>query len=189
MSAKSHQPKAFYAFAAVPFLLSVIVAGWVLLADVRSTTDGLTRVIVPGKTTIHLTQVGLQAVFYEYESRIGDQVFDTSRKFKEMDCSLLNLANGAKVPLRRPRGTTSYTFTGHFSDYSVLEFRLEQPGEYECSCDYANPSGREQLVFAIGADQTGAILTMVSIEIVVLFLGIGASALGIALVYRKRNPR
>jgi hypothetical protein len=129
----------------------------------------------------------LQTVFYEYESRIGGQIFHTREKFKEMDCSLLNLANGAKVPLRRPRGTTSYTYTGHFSGYSVLEFRLEQPGEYELSCDYAAPARQEQLVFAIGANQAGAVFKIVSFEIFVLFLGTGVSAVGIALVYRKRN--
>jgi hypothetical protein len=184
---KSQRAKAFYAFAALPFLLSVIVTGWILLANLRSMTGGLVRAIVPGKATIHLTHGGLQTVFYEYESRIGNQVFHTSESFKEMDCSLHNLANGAKVLLRRSRGGTSYTYTGHFSGYSVLEFRLEQSGEYELSCDYADPAGQQQLVFAIGADQTGAIFKLVSIEILILFLGIGVSAVGIASVYRKRN--
>lgn len=187
MSGQGQRAKAYYALAAVPFLLSIIVFGWILLTDLRSMTGGFTRVIVPGKATIHLTHVGLQTVFYEYESRIGDQVFHTSTNFKEMDCGLLNLANRAKVPLRRPRGTTSYTETGHFSGYSVLEFRLEQPGDYEFSCDYTDPAREEHLIFAIGTDQTGAIFKTASIEILVLFLGIGVSAVGIALVYRKRN--
>jgi hypothetical protein len=179
--------RAYYALAVLPGVLAVVAFFWILFASLRSLTTNLTRVVFPGENSVQLTHIGLQTVFYEYESHAGNRSFHTSSDLEKMHCTLVNPVTGVNVPLRTPRAHTTYTLTGHYSGYSVLEFRLERPGEYDFTCNYTDQSEGQQVVFAVGPDNTGDIFKMVFVEIFVLFLGLGAGAAAIALVYRKRN--
>jgi hypothetical protein len=106
-----------------------------------------------------------------------------------MHCTLVNSVTGVSIPLRTPRVHTTYADTGHYSGYSVFEFRLESPGEYSFTCNYLDGSASEQVVFAVGPDNTGDIFKLVFLEMVVLFLGLGAGAAAIALIIAKGISR
>ena len=177
--------RAYYALALLPWIFTIIAFIWILLASIRAMTANLTRVIFPGETTVHLTHAGPQIVYYEYESRLGNRSFHTSDELKAMHCTLVNLITSVEIPLRNPRAHSTYTYTGHYSGYSVLEFRVETPADYEFTCNYSEGTG-EQVVFAVGPDDTGNIFKMVFVEIFVLVFGLGAGAVALAWVYRKR---
>jgi hypothetical protein len=151
---------------------------WILLASLRSLTANLTRVVFPGENSVQLTPIGPQIVFYEYESHAGNRSFRTSSDLKKMHCTLVHSVTRVDIPFRTPRA---------YSGYSVLEFRLESPGEYSFTCNYLDGSEGEQMVFAVGPDNTVDIFKLAIVEIFVVFLGPGAGAAAIALVYRKRN--
>lgn len=179
--------RGYYALALLPWALTFIAFVWIVVGSVRHMTANLTRVIFPGETAVQLTHVGPQIVFYEYESHMGNRAFHTSDDLKEMHCTLVNSITGVKIPLRTPKAHTTYTDTGHYSGYSVLEFRLESPGAYDFTCNYTQGKEGEQVVFAVGPDNTGAFFIFVLLGIFVVLLGLGAGALAVALVYRKRN--
>lgn len=104
-----------------------------------------------------------------------------------MHGTLVNSVTGVNIPFGTPRVHTTYTDTGHYSGYAVLEFRLESPGEHSFTCNYLDGSEGEQVVFAVGPDNTVDIFKLVFVEIFVVFLGLGVGAAAMALIYRKRN--
>lgn len=184
-SGSQHKPSGlYYVLALVPWFLAIVAFVWILLASIRTMTAKLVRVIFPGEATVQLNHVGRQFVFYEYESHVGNRSFHTGVDLKEMHCTLVSSTTKIKIPLRTPTVHTTYTYTGQYSGYSIIDFRLESPGEYNFSCEYTHAGEGEQVVFAVGPDNTSK---MVLVEIFVLFVGLGAGAVAIAWVYRKRN--
>lgn len=187
---KSRPSGAYYALAAIPMAVALGGFLWLLLADLNSMTTDLKRVIMPGTVRVHLDRTGPHTVFYEYESQVEDRTFRTGKELKEMNCSLTLSATGTRIPLHRGPGSTSYTYSGHYSGYSVLEFALQEPGEYDISCAYAEPTVKDEVVFAIGPDKTGAIFKLVFEAILILFGGLALSALAIVAIERtiRRKP-
>ena len=178
----------YYLFAPLTMLLAIALFVVLLFGGLKSVDRSLTRVIVPGKTTVQLAKPGSYTIFYEYRSEVGGRTFDTGEQVPAMHCDLAHSDTGAKVALRRPATNANYRMT-RVAGYSVLGFQSDAVGEYDFSCDFQPGHSGEQVVLAMGTGVTAQIFKMVLTGLAVLLLGFCAMGLIFAAVYRERNPR
>lgn len=178
----------YYLFAPLAMLLAIGSFVVLLFGGLKSVDRSLTRVIVPGKTRVHLEKPGWYTVFYEYRSEVDGRLFDTGEQAPAMQCNLARANIGAKVVLQRPATNANYRMN-RFAGYSVLGFQADAAGECDFSCDFQPGISGEQVVLAIGTGVTAQIFKMVISGLAVLLFGVCATGLIIAGVYRERNPR
>jgi hypothetical protein len=176
----------YYLLAPLIFVIACVLFGLILWSGLGSINRNLVRLIVPGKTVLHLAKAGSYTVFYEYESIVGGQVFSTGESLQEINCSAQMANSNMDVPLSRPSTRTSYK-TGEASGFSVLEFQIKTPGNYDFACDYRAGQEGNQVVFAVGPGISTKIWLTVLLGIAVMFGGFTV-ALGVAIwTYLKRK--
>jgi hypothetical protein len=178
----------YYLFAPLAMLFAIALFVALLFTELKSVDRSLTRVIVPGKTRVQLAKPGWYTIFYEYRSEVGGRAFNSSEQAPAMQCNLAHAGTGEKVALRRPATNANYRMT-RFAGYSVLGFQSDDGGEYDFSCDFQPEISGDQVVLAMGTGVTAQIFKMVISGLAALLLGLCATGLIFAGVYRERNPR
>ncbi|MGH7890104.1 MAG: hypothetical protein ACRENF_06095, partial [Thermodesulfobacteriota bacterium] len=58
----------YYGLAVLVFVVGCALFGWFLFRNLNGLIENLTRVIVPGKAEIMLSDPGTYTIFYEYQS-------------------------------------------------------------------------------------------------------------------------
>ncbi len=152
-----------YVLAGIVFLVGV--AGAVALAAVFflgliGLGGDLERVVGPGATEVELTESGRYVIFYEYESEFDGVRYSTSSTPPDMNISLQHIDSGEEIRVDRTRGETSYDLLNHAGE-SIREFRIDQPGSYEMSVEYADGRDSPEFVLAYGEGIGRGILTSV----------------------------
>ncbi|MCX5813809.1 MAG: zinc ribbon domain-containing protein [Proteobacteria bacterium] len=156
----------FYALSALILVVGIASFVLLLLNSLSGLDKSLARIVVPGKYDMNLTVKGKYIIFYEYQSLIGDKVYQTGQKIPQMRCNVLSKATGQPVALASPSMSYSYSFGK--SGIAVLEFTITQPGAYEIAAWYSEGKTGQEVVFAIGKGFQEKIMTTIFSCIAVL---------------------
>jgi hypothetical protein len=156
----------FYALSVLILVVGIVSFVLLLINSLGSLDKSLARIAVPGKYDMNLTEKGKYIIFYEYQSLIGDRVYQTGPAIPKMRCNVLSKTTGQPVALASPSMNYSYSFGK--SGVAVLEFVVTQPGAYEIAAWYPEGKTGQEVVFAIGKGFQEKIMTTIISCIAVL---------------------
>jgi hypothetical protein len=125
------------AFGLLGIAIAIALTGYNQMNEVVETMQ---RRVMPGTHEMPFAN-GRTMIYYESQSRIGDQHYATPEDLT-FQCSLRDLV-GKPIDLRKVV-TTTYS-ASDFTGRSVWEVEIAVPGNYVLSCD-----GRAPYVLAIG---------------------------------------
>lgn len=166
--------RSYYALCLIPFVLTAIVAGFLIVGLVGE-VEGMQRGVVPGTVDVTL-EPGEYAVFAETRSKLGGVIYEADTF--SLRCTLTSAA-GTPVLLETPVATTSYTF-GDYSGTSIHKVDLASRGTYKLACQ---SDTTPRIVVAVGHGIGGKLVT----ALVLFFAGCVASIIGFVMMYRRRK--
>ena len=152
-------------------------------------TDALTQIVVPGSATLSLHRDTTYTVFLEEQSVVNGKVYSTTESVAGLECHVRSLRKDAAIMLEKPGMSTTYDL-GARSGHSVLEFPIQEDGDYEFGCDYGdNPKGPE-VVVAVGSGVSEAIFRTVGGALESGSGGVGAClAVVIAVLFKREREK
>jgi hypothetical protein len=184
-------PRIWYLLPVLIFLLLAVPSAIAFKSGVGGLTEGLTRVTVPGSTTLDL-EPGTYTVFYEYVTVLDGHFVPAPHDYREMQITVTPVSGGAPLAVTSTGRNLSYRVPNHYG-YSVAEFEVTSPGGYTFDAIYPNDNprlGTPNLVLALGKDKVKS--TLRTVFGVVGFFGGGFVAVVIAAIIfflRFRNRR
>jgi hypothetical protein len=167
----------YYGLAAVVFISGWVLFGLFLFRNLSGISSKLQQVVVPGKTQLSLDRPGSYTIYYEQESVVGSKVYSTSRSLSGLECTVTAKATGEEVTLSRTAVRSRYSVGGR-SGYSVFDFKIDRPGIYVLSAQYAEGREGPEVVLAVGQGFTTGILTTVFGGLAIVF---GSMGLAVAI--------
>jgi hypothetical protein len=141
-----------YLIALAIFVVGSLVAALLayrFISGLLDLTDSLTYAVVPGTTDIELSEPGRYTIFYEHRSVVDGRVFDTPETLPGLEIRLVSKETGVPVTLMAPGSDASYSIRGR-SGRSVLSFRIDTPGTYTLTGEYAPGTQGPDAVVAVG---------------------------------------
>jgi hypothetical protein len=175
--------------------VALILAGiglfvYFLFEGIGHITDSLTQVVVPGKAELTLNTPGTYTIFLEEQSVVDGQIYSTTEAVNGLKCTVTSQPGEQEITLTRPSASTTYNVGGR-SGRSVLQFHIEESGQYELACDY--PSGTEgpKAVLAVGTGVGARIVRTIGLSFAAIFGGIicGGAVVVAVLVMRERAKK
>lgn len=168
----------YYGLAILAFLVGCVLFAWFLFKNLNGLIESLTRVIVPGKTEITLSEPGTYTIFYEYQSVLGNKVYFTGEALSGLECEIVSKTKGSQIPISSSSKDLEYSFGGR-KGVSVLEFTIEKPGVYQFSGWY--PEGQPEIVLAMGR---GFMDKLVGTIVVGMAIFLASVLIGVAIALR-----
>ena len=165
--------KLFYGIAGGIFVIGIVLFVIVLVKGITSSVDRLNmRVLVPGTENLELDEKGNYTIYFEYRSVVDGKVVET-RDINGLKCSLMNTDTAEYIELESTSSSSNYSVGGR-KGYSVFEFSIDQPGEYELKAVYDTGKG-EEAVLVIGKGFGSTLIKSILLCFVVLFVTLGTS--------------
>lgn len=177
----------YYGLAGVVFVGGFVLFGVFLWRNLSGLEEGLQQVVVPGKADLNLATPGGYTIFHEHESVVGNRVYSTRESVSGLECALVRKGTGEPVKLSRSTVDSNYSVGGR-SGTSLLDFRIDQPGIYELSANYAEGEEGPEVVLAVGQGFGLKIVTTVFGGLGIVFGSIGI-AVAIALITLLRRSK
>jgi hypothetical protein len=177
-SRKIRPSEAYYWLVVPVFFIGTGFFLYTLVHGLMHVTDSLTQVVVPGSAELTFRKGRTYTVFLEERSVVGGQIYATNDPVDGLRCRVKELANGSRVDLRPPKGSTTYNFRSR-SGRSVLEFLIPEDGAYDFACDYQNGSPGPSVVVAVGAGVGEKIVG----TILKCFLAMGVTAIAAGAIF------
>lgn len=168
----------YYGLAVLVFVVGCVLFGWFLFRNLNGLIDNLTRVIVPGKVEITISDAGTYTIFYEYQSVLDNKVYSSREDLSGLECTINSKTSGSKIPISRPSRDLEYSFGGR-KGISILEFTVEKPGAYEFSCRH--PEAEPRIVLATGHRFMDKLVGTIVVAMVIF---LSSAAIGVALALR-----
>jgi len=169
----------YYGLAALTFVVGCLLATLIfgfgvtnLVSSIDVVGSGLTQVVVPGTTTLTLSETGRYTVFYESRSVVNGAVYISGGLSPSLACTLTSNATGTEIPLEASITNSTYDIGGR-EGTSVWVFDIDQPGTYAFSCGYTDGRTEPEVVLAIGTGFVEGILGMVFGTLGSVFGGLG----------------
>jgi hypothetical protein len=143
----------FYLIGIIVLIIGPAVSSMLLFSTIFSTIDTLkdipsTRVIVPGRNDISLSEAGKYTIFYEYRSILGNSVYSTGEDIPGIQVNLMSKDTGIKILLSTPTMSSSYTIGGR-SGVSLFDFTIDRRGTYEIAASYPSSIQGPHIVLAV----------------------------------------
>ena len=110
----------------------------------------LTQVVVPGSADIAFPKAGAYAVYHEYRSSVEGVRYDGYSRRPSMDCSLTSQATGDEIALDLNYIEGHKYETPDRAGVHLESIRIDQPGVYRFSCQYADGRTGPRMVMAVG---------------------------------------
>src|SRR5882672_852263 len=163
-----------WSYISPPLILILSVGGFAswIWHGITSLNQELTRIVVPGETTLRFHRVGTYTVFYERNGR--------------MHCILTEIRTGKDVALVSPSTNTNYSF-GDMSGRAISQFDVTAPGDFNLNCWYTSEKSQEKVVFAIGEGAAGKIWVIVLPALGFVAIGLALSVGIFALILIKKS--
>ena len=139
----------WYLIALLVFLLIFVPSLLGFLDGFDGITNGLTRVSVPGETSVEL-EPGTWTVFYEHTGEFEGETITTTQQAPEMQAVAL-APDGSQIPVQPSNASFNYNVGGH-AGYSIGEFEVAEAGTYRFQTRLSDPDDPEQYVLALGKD-------------------------------------
>ncbi len=148
-------------------------------------TDSLTQIVVPGSKELSLQQ-GRYSVFLEEQSVVDGKVYSTTQSVGGLTCRVNSVQNDSSIAIKNAGTSTSYNLEGR-SGHSVLEFSIQQSGQYLFACGYEKNVKGPEVVVAVGSGVSERIFQTVIASLASLFGGFGGVVIVVLIVELKRN--
>ena len=181
--------RVWYAVAALLFIAGGVGAGWTLWSGISDLGASIVRVNVPGSGELTLDKPGNYTIYHEREGVAYGRVAAVE-SLAGLTVTVTNEATGAKLAVKTPNFTGSYTINGH-GGVSVLAFDAPQPGRYRLVGAYDDGRAEPKTVLAVNLGVFGRMFRTITTAFFVG--GVGAlAALVIVLVtffQRRRMAR
>ena len=149
MSEQPIRPAGWWYGAAVLVLLAgigVFVA--LVFGGVKGIGQNFTQIVVPGEQEVQLDP-GMYTIFHEYRSTVGGRVYSNPAQIAGLQVQVKSKTTGGNIAVA-PSSVQSNYNVGSREGKSLLEFRIDQPGTYILSGDYAGGATGPQTVLAVG---------------------------------------
>lgn len=137
-----------YFVAALLFLVLFVPSLLLFLNGLNGITKGLTRVVIPGATTVEL-EPGTWTVFYEYSGEFQGVTFNQSRRDPAMTAVVTG--DHAERPVVPSPASFNYNIGGH-AGYSIGQFSVDEGGMYTFEAELADADDGEEYLLALGQD-------------------------------------
>jgi len=171
----------YYVLAALVFVLGA--AGGIAYAGASLRVGANPRVVVPGTHEIQLDDSGKYTIFYEYRSLVDGRLYSTNESIPAIHVSLTAEDTLLPIEVSKPSVTSSYG-TNHYSGKSLLEFNIDERGEYILTAEYEEGKTGPDVVLAIGQTNVAKmVIGLFAIVAVSLVLG----SLIIVLTFVRRH--
>ena len=177
----------YYVLAGV--VLAAGLAGFSLLLfnGLSSLTGGLSQMVVPGQHELVLSETGGYTVFHEYQSVVGNKVYSMAQGgLPGLQCGLSYKATGEQIPLSQSAVNSTYSM-GSRSGVSVFNFRIDSPGTYVFSAQYAAGEEGPEAVLSVGHGFVKQLLVTIFGCLAVMFGALGATAAIAVITFVKRQ--
>ncbi len=165
--------KFWYAVAAVLFLGSMILPAPLVLWNVFSDSDVVTRIVAPETKTLRLER-GKYTVFSESRAVIDGEIVISQGSISGLRFGIRS-AWGDEIPVEAVRVGSRYNYGGQ-SGYAVLAFSIPETGEYSVAASYREKSENQRALLSIRKEflggLVGSILLAVGASLVGSFLGV-----------------
>ena len=182
------RPSWWHCLWGLPLLLAGMgVFGYTLFQGITHATDSLTQVVVPGTAELRLHR-GRYTVFLEEDSVVNGKIYSATQPVDGLTCSVTSTQNGSAIAVRQPSMSTTYSVGGR-SGHSVLEFPIEQDGNYRFACDYGENTTGPVVVMAVGSGVGEAIFRTVLGALAAFFGGVAAGLIPVVIVVISRERR
>lgn len=177
--------KFFYGIAGGVLVVGIVLFVIILVKGITSSVDRLNmRVLVPCSELLELNEKGDYTIYFEYRSVVDGKMVET-RDINGLKCSLMNTNTAEYIELKSTSNSSNYSLGGR-KGYSVFEFSIDQPGEYEFEAIYENRDG-EEAVLAIGKGFGSALIKTILLCIATLFVSLGTSISIFCITLAKRR--
>jgi hypothetical protein len=171
--------RGWYVVAALLFIAGGVGAGWTLWGGISDIGTSIVRITVPGSGELTLDKPGNYTIYHE-RNGVTDGHVSAVESLAGMTVTVTNEATGAKLAVKTPSFTGSYTVNGH-SGVSVLAFDVPQSGRYRLVGAYDDGRANPKTVLAVNLGLFGRMFRMITMAFFVG--GVGAlSALVLVLV-------
>jgi len=153
---------------------------YTLFHGLTHVTDSLTQIVVPGSKELNLQQ-GRYSVFLEEQSVVDGKIYSKAQSIDGLTCRVRSVQNGSSVAIENASMSTSYSVEGR-SGHSVLEFSIQQSGQYTFACDYRENAKGQQVVVAVGSGVGEGIFQTVIGSLASFFGGFGGALLVVLVI-------
>ena len=144
------RPSTLYYWLAVPiFLVGIGLSIYEISHGLMHVADSLTRVVVPGQTTLNLERGKSYTVFYESHTTVNGKLYSTHQSVSGLECHVKSVNGGEEAVISPTSNPTQYKIGGR-SGRSILEFSAPRDGPYDFSCAYASGVHGTNVVLAVG---------------------------------------
>ena len=144
------RPSTLYYWLAVPIFLGGIgLSIYEISHGLMHVADSLSRVVVPGQTTLNLERGKSYTVFYESHTTMDGKLYSTHQSVSGLECHVKSVNDGEEVVISPTSNPTQYKIGGR-SGRSILEFSAPRDGQYDFSCAYASGVHGTNVVLAVG---------------------------------------
>ena len=168
--------RGWYVVAALLFIGGGVGAGWTLWNGISDIGSSLVRIAVPGSGELTLDKSGTYTIYHEREG-VADGHVSAVDSLNGMTVTVTDEGTGAKLAVKTPNFTGSYTINGH-SGVSVLAFDVPRPGRYRLAGAYDNGKTDPKTLLAVNLGLFGRIFRTI---ITAICLG-GAGALAALVI-------
>jgi hypothetical protein len=190
--------RAGYYIAAIIGALSVVGGAVCLVFFVLTLMDvgrNFQRVVIPPGGDVTLAEPGRYTIFYEHQSTVGGQRFNSSQQLPGVNVSVREAGapNASPLPVTGVNTNINYSTTNS-AGYAVWEFTVPKPGTYRIDAQYTTPSPNQPpRVLAVGRGMFGAITQSILFMFGGLLIGgVGLTAaliLFIVTLVRRQSAR
>lgn len=174
-----------YGLAVILFIAGIVLFVLFLYGGLNGFSEAITQIVVPGETRIALKKTGKYTVFYEYRSLVGNKVYNTGQNVSSLKCSLISEETGSEITLSPSFMNSRYSI-GSRSGYAMLDFIIQEPGNYLFSARYPEGKDGEEIVLGIVQGFLRKLLRLILTSIAIFF---GAIALAVILTLRTYLKR
>ena len=180
--------RAWYAVAALLFVVGMAGLGWVVWSGLSGIGDLIVRFVVPGSGELTLAEAGMYTIFHEEESVIDGRVYNVPT-IDGLTVTVTEEADGATVPVRSPGVHMTYTIGGH-SGVSVFAFEAVRPGRYRLTGAYDGGRTAPRTVLAVDLGFFRWLWRLLLMGILSIVLGaLAAPAIAFTTYFTRRKMR
>ncbi len=163
----------WYWVAAILFFGSILLPTPIVLWNLFSENDIVTRLIAPEAKTLRFAR-GKYTVFSDSRAVIDGEIVISQGSISGLRVSVRN-ARGEPVPVEAVTVASRYSYGGQ-TGFAVLEFTIPEAGEYTVEATYREKSANQRALLSIRKEFLGGLLgsifAAVFASIIGAFLGV-----------------
>jgi ABC-type glycerol-3-phosphate transport system permease component len=175
----------WYWVAAILFFGSILLPTPLVLWNLFSENDIVTRIIAPEAKTLKLER-GKYTVFTDSRAVINGEIIISSGSISGLRVVVRGMS-GKDVPVEAVTVSSRYSYGGQ-TGFAVLEFNVTEAGQYTIEASYREKSANQRALLSIRKEFLGGLLGSIFVAVMTSIIG---AFLGVFIFLRtlwRRNP-